>query len=146
MSFKFKELTRQLAIESEDPVEVTCNIVDFADKTIVSILRDGEMNVSYDIQLPKMNDRRSHYMDDEEAPDDLIATGIIPTVLVGGHYDIKCQAVASQIAKLLSAGQSKPLILNMSGMFFKDGQFKQSDFTKLQFLVKLTKDVSELSY
>ncbi|QPG72741.1 hypothetical protein FOA43_000042 [Brettanomyces nanus] len=135
-----REISRQL-----ESCELTCRIVEFLDKVIVDIQKDGEMDVSYDIQLGKTGIKKHPIGStiEENVYDAVLDNNIVPTSLLDGSCNVKNQVVASQIGKLMGELQKRNVIVNMSGKLFKGTEFEKSDFQRLQIVVKLVRDTYE---
>ncbi|KAG7879282.1 hypothetical protein KL937_003043 [Ogataea polymorpha] len=115
-STSYREKTAQV-----DGHEVKCSVLDFADKQIISLSRDGELDVTYDLQT---------------RPLAVEGSGIqVPTVLIGGN--LKTQVLAGQIGQCIS----KNTILNTSGKFFAKSEPANEDHELLVELVALVKTV-----
>ena len=150
MSLRFEDTTREISRNLElnndkgfiqSNIELTCNIVEFANKIIVSILQNGEMDLSFDVPLPKLKEGKIPFNDDETDTYDVVLDNqVSSTQLLGGVYNMKNQVAVSQIGKLLAQYQNKNVILNMSGRLFSGTEFNPNDFTKLKFIIKLVKD------
>lgn len=105
---------------------LTCTMIEFIDKLIINLSLDGETDISYDIQIPEMNDlkkplRRYDFdVDGEEVneEDDDISSTVTPTVLIGAGDNLKMQVLASQIGNVMSRLVTKNIILNISGKLF----------------------------
>lgn len=104
---------------------LTCTILEFLDKILINVSMDGETDISYDIQIPEMNDLKKpirRYEDDDnddnEEDSKLTNSTIIPTVLIGAGNNIKIQVLASQIGHEMSQLSTKNIILNISGKIF----------------------------
>ncbi len=149
MTSKFENSTREISRDLEltdikgrySSVELTCHIIEFANKTIVNIAQNGEIDLSFDVPLPKLREGRKPFNDtDADTYDAILDNQISSTQLLGGVYNMKNQVVVSQIGKLLAQHQNKNVILNISGHLFSGTEFNPNDFTKLQFIIKLVKD------
>lgn len=134
--------------------ELTCTIVEFTDKIIMNMSKDGEMDISYDLHIPSFSDlkkpTRRYDVEDFETEDlenqdnnenGVLNTTIVPTVLIGGRNGMKTQVVASQIGQLMSLMSTKNVILNISGKLFGlDGEeYQNTDFATLQTVVGLVR-------
>ncbi|KAG0673438.1 hypothetical protein C6P40_002943 [Pichia californica] len=131
----FKNSVKELdLIIRQNDVEhiLTCTMLEFLDKLIVSLALDGETDISYDIQISTMEDMKKPIRrydfdeeveekddDDSDAADiDQLNSTIIPTVLIGAGNNIKNQVLASQIGHRLKQHLAKNIILNISGKLF----------------------------
>lgn len=81
MSLRFEDTTREISRNLElnndkgfiqSNIELTCNIVEFANKIIVSILQNGEMDLSFDVPLPKLKEGKIPFNDDETDTYDVV--------------------------------------------------------------------------
>ncbi|KAG7802162.1 hypothetical protein KL944_002539 [Ogataea haglerorum] len=115
-STSYREKTVQLAGH-----EVKCSVLDFADKQILCLSRDGELDVTYDLQTRPLAVEGSRTQ--------------VPTVLIGGN--LKTQVLASQIGQHIS----KNTILNVSGKLFAGSEPADQDHELLVELVALVKAV-----
>lgn len=109
--------------QNEEEHMLTCTILEFLDKILINVSMDGETDISYDIQIPEMNDLKKpvrRYDDDDEEEEDnrLTSSTIIPTVLIGAGNNMKIQVLASQIGHEMSQFSTKNIILNISGKIF----------------------------
>ncbi|KAG7856533.1 hypothetical protein KL919_004063 [Ogataea angusta] len=115
-STSYREKTAQVAGH-----EVKCSVLDFADKQIVCLSRDGELDVTYDLQTRPLAVEGSGTQ--------------VPTVLIGGN--LKTQVLAGQIGQIIS----KNTILNTSGKFFASSEPADEDHELLVELVGLVRTV-----
>ncbi|KGK40702.1 hypothetical protein JL09_g123 [Pichia kudriavzevii] len=113
---------------------ITCTLLEYLDKIIINMAVDGEIDISYDIQVPELNViekpvRKYDYDfedEEEETRDDRIPvkeeeclnSTIIPTVLIGAGHTLKNQVLASQIGHMMAQHTNKNIILNVSGKLF----------------------------
>lgn len=147
----FKEGTELINLNGQE-YELTCTIVEFNDKIILNMSKNGEMDISYDLQIPTFSDlkkpTRRYDVEDFEHQNNndnehaVLNTTIVPTVLIGGHNDMKTQVVASQIGQLMSLMSAKNVILNMSGKLFgldSKEEYQDTDFATLQTVVRLVR-------
>lgn len=107
---------------------LTCTMIEFLDKLVIHLSMDGETDISYDIQIPEMNDLKKpiqNYQYEEEEGEgatnnesNTVPSTIIPTVLIGAGDNMKMQVLASQIGHTMSQLSSMNIILNISGKLF----------------------------
>lgn len=135
---------------------MTCTVVEFIDKLVINISLDGEMDISYDLQIPVLDDLKkplrqfnNDYEEDEVGIEDedntmINNSTIVPILLIGAGNNMKTQVLASQIGFILSQHSSKNVILNISGKFFGnnpyDDTYKKEDYTSVQQIVQLVSD------
>lgn len=142
-SDNFKERTQQISGEC-----FTCTMLEFKDKLLVSVARNGEVNITYDIQTPSFSDLKKpqrRYIFDEEAYEDSsseLNNTIVPSLLIGAP-NLKMQVTASQIGLVISTLCSKNVILNISGKLYGSQlseEYKPTDFTTLHEVLALVKE------
>ncbi|KAH3660569.1 hypothetical protein OGAPHI_007155 [Ogataea philodendri] len=110
----FREKSVQL-----DGHDVSCTVVEFPNKQIVSLSRDGEMEVSYDLPARPLTMKGAEFT--------------MTNSLIGGN--LKTQALAGQIGQQIT----KNTIFNTSGKFFSKADVTEHDH---ELLVKLIGFVS----
>ncbi|GME81595.1 unnamed protein product [Ambrosiozyma monospora] len=156
MSFKdqHKQLSRNFKDEvQKDEFELTCSIIEFANKFLINVSKNGEIDTSFDVQLPTEQRRMNHYNYDEyDVEDDDadgsnmkdINEGVMANVLIGNNANMKNQVLATQVGKLVNQfnpQKKNSLILNVSGKIFaKSENATNDDFTRLNFVLELIKD------
>lgn len=154
-SFDFKDQIKEchLPIRLHDGIDhmLTCTILEFLDKIIIHLAMDGETDISYDIQMPELDDlkkpRRIYNYDDEiedEGNDGVLNSSIVPTALIGGYDNMKTQVLASQIGHIMGQLSTKNLILNVNGRIFGkpgiDTEYHPNDSTLMQQIIHLVKE------
>lgn len=133
-SHDFKDQIKEsnLLIKQKDGSEhiLTCTIIEFLDKIIIQLAMDGETDISYDLQIPELDDikkpiRKFSYDDsefdghwDSEEDNSAVSSTIIPTVLIGAGQNMKTQVLAAQVGYLMSQFSTHNIILNVSGKLF----------------------------
>lgn len=142
-SDNFKEKTQEF-----DGEVLSCSILEFKDKILISLARNGEVNITYDIQTPSFSDlkkpQRRYIFDEEDYGDEEreLNNTIVPNLLIG-IPNLKMQVAASQIGLVISTLSSKNIILNISGKIFGpvlSEEYKQSDFKILHEVLALVKE------
>ncbi|GMG56448.1 unnamed protein product [Ambrosiozyma monospora] len=151
MSFKdqHKQLSRSFKDEAQkDEFELTCSILEFANKFLINVSKNGEIDMSFDVQLPTEQKRmnRYSYEDDDFDGSNMkdINEGVMANVLIGNNANLKNQVLATQVGKLVNQfnpQKKNSLILNVSGKIFaKSENATNDDFTRLNFVLELIKD------
>lgn len=129
-NFKGNIKESNLIIPDSDGIDhlLTCTILEFEDKIIIHLAMDGKTDLSYDLQIPSLEDLKRpqkfyDYEDGEIPSNDVdeephLSCNISPTLLIGAGNSLKTQVLASQIGHVMSQYTTKNILLNMSGMMF----------------------------
>lgn len=142
-SGNFKEKRREI-----DGEVFTCSILEFRDKILLSIAKNGEINITYDIQTPSFSDlkkpQRRYIFDEEDygQEGEELNNTIVPNLLIGSP-NLKMQVAASQIGLVISTLSTKNIILNISGKIFGSKlseDYKPSDFKVLHEVLAFVKE------
>jgi hypothetical protein len=167
-SYDFKDQIKEcnLVIKQLDETEhlLTCTILEFLDKIVIHLAMDGETDISYDIQIPELDDLKKpvRYYDynetlytdedtteghDNDHNNSILNSSIVPTVLIGAGNNMKTQVLASQIGHVMCQQSTKNIILNISGRIFGGpstaNEYHQNDSLLLQQAVYLVKQTYE---
>lgn len=132
MTADFKDNVKEsnLIIPDNNGTEhtLTCTIIEFQDRVIINLAMDGKTDLSYDLQIPSLEDlkkpQRFYDYEEGEVPSNdfdeepQLNSSISPTLLIGAGYSLKTQVLASQIGHVMSQYTAKNILLNMSGMMF----------------------------
>ncbi|CCH44657.1 Proteasome chaperone 3 [Wickerhamomyces ciferrii] len=139
MAKPFSDSVKYKSQKTEDNHEISVQSLKFADKRVLFVKFDGEVDITYDVQAP---DSKSLY--------DILSSSTISndftcdkTCLMGDGSNIKVAVIINHIAKLLySTSERTGLIISISSKLFKNQQTSNSkDFDILIQILSLIKEV-----
>ncbi|KAH3680147.1 hypothetical protein WICMUC_000548 [Wickerhamomyces mucosus] len=116
--------------------ELTVQIVDFADKKVVFIRFDGEIDTTFDVKAP---DSRVMFelVSNPEMEDFMVEK----QCLIGNNTEVKLSVVINQVAKLLyGRGETRNLVISLSSKIFARDDGK--DFDKIIMVLNLLKQLT----
>lgn len=145
MSTSFEDNFKQASL-TIDGNKLTSTLIEMQDKLLLSVARNGEINVSYDLETPSFLDwkkpQRRYIFDEENEESRELNNTIVPKLLIGVP-NMKMQVLASQIGLLISTLSSKNIILNISSKIFGDQlseEYAETDFETLHQVLSLVKE------
>ncbi|OWB85317.1 hypothetical protein B5S33_g3981 [[Candida] boidinii] len=140
---RYKVLTKEFHDKLTDTTStITCTILQFDDKLIISLSTDGITDITYSLELSKIQER-SLILYDDDGEEYFNPSKIVPNVIIGDVSNLKDQVMASHIGFLLNKFVQKNVILNTSGKFWfykgkkMNDESISNDHEKLQFILGL---------
>lgn len=124
MNDTFSHSLKESCVRLND-AEICMQAVEFQDKILIHISRDGELDRTYDVttsaDLRSGNGYRAN-----------------PTALMGGSHNVKCSIMASQVGALVTGLLHKNVIISTSSKLWNE-ENDERDFEKLCMILEMVK-------